>query len=144
MYYQIFPYHLIYTFWLYMKNWNFWCGRLFIMVVSLYVKSFMEKFPLKLIFLSHFLTLQCLWHIVTNLKCTPIDNWIFDMCINFTTLWQFRMLSTFNCTFPLKKPSPNIYKGTLKMCCGQKCQIVTPFCLHSTMETPSRIFAIIV
>jgi len=119
-----------------MTNWFFFCVRLFIMVVSLYVQSFIDKFPLKLVFHSLFLTLQCLWHNIANLKCTPIDNWIIDMCTNFKTLWQFRMLSSFNCTFSSKKPFPNIYKVTLKMCCSEKCQTMTIFYLYHSMETP--------
>jgi len=50
------------------------------------------------------------------------------MCTNFTTLWRFRILSTFNYTFPSKKPSPNTYKDTLKMCCNEKFQTMIPFC----------------
>jgi len=61
MYYWIFFYHF-----LFMTNWKFWCGRLFIVVISLYVQSFIKNFPLKLIFIKFFLTLQCLWHVVTN------------------------------------------------------------------------------
>jgi len=106
------------------------------MGVSLYMQSFIDKFPLKLIFPCLFCTLLCLCHIIANLKCTPIDNWIVDMCTNITTLWQFRVLSTFNCIFPSKKPFPNIYINTLKMCYNEKCQTITTFCLHCTMETP--------
>jgi len=33
--------------------------------------------------------------------------------------------------------SSNIYRNTQKFCCNEKCQAMTTFCLHHTMETLS-------
>jgi hypothetical protein len=125
MYYKIFLYHLTLASWLYDKLkiliWKIiHYGGLFVCA------KFHGQIPIKssifysFFFIAIFVTHYC------KLKSTPIDNWIIDMCTNFPTLWKFKMLLTFNCTFP-----------SLKMCCSEKCQIVTTFCLHYTMETPN-------
>jgi len=118
-----------------MTNWNFWYGRLFIMVLSLYVQSFMDKFPLKLVFLFYFIYIAVF--VTHSCKLKMYSNWQLLICALISHNYN-----NFGCYPPLiahfhkKKCSPNIYKNILKMCCIKKCQTVTTFCLHHTMETP--------
>jgi len=117
-------------------NWFFWCRRSFIMVVSLYVQSLMDKSPLKLVFWSFFIKLQCLWHIVLNLKCTPLTIKLL-ICAPISQHYEIlRCYPPWIAHFHKQKPFPNIYRETLKMCYGEKCHNVTPSFLHHTMETP--------
>jgi hypothetical protein len=104
----------------------------------LYVQSFMNKFSLRLSFLVFFYIAMFVTHCyklkmyfnsqhVNNelLICAPISQ-------HYNNLGCYSLLIAH---FFKKKLSPNIYKNTLKMCCNEECQIVTPFCLHHTMET---------
>jgi hypothetical protein len=47
-------------------------------------------------------------------------------------IWEFRMLSTFNCVILLQNHLQIFKKAHKKW----KLSIVTPFCVHHTMETP--------
>jgi len=96
----------------------------------------MNKFPLKIIFFSPFLhcnvcdTLlqikNVLQLIIEFLICAPISQH-YDNLRFYTPL-----IAHFH-----KKNLLQIFlKNTLKMCCSEKCQTTTHFCLHYTMETP--------